>query len=99
MGLADSGASINVLPHEVGLRLGFVWGQQTTSVPLSGNLVGVEARVITLNATVGPFSPVLLAFAWAQVDKVPVILGQVNFFMEFDVCFFRSRSVVEVKPK
>ena len=99
IGLADSGGTINVLPHDVGLRLGFVWQLQTTSVRLTGNLAGVEARVITLNATVAPFSPVLLAFAWAKVEKVPIILGQVNFFMEFDVCFFRSRSVFEVKPK
>jgi hypothetical protein len=30
---------------------------------------------------------------------VAMILGQVNFFMEFDVCFFRSQAAFEVTPK
>lgn len=46
---------------------------------------------------VGRFAPVRLAFAWADVDTVPVILGQINFFLSFDVCFFRSRGVFEIR--
>ena len=65
---------------------------------LSGNLASVEARIVVLSAVVGSFAPVRLAFAWAHTDAVSVILGQVNFFLEFDVCFFRSRSVFEVRP-
>ena len=98
-GLADSGAAINVLPYELGVQLGFTWAQETRSVELSGNLASVEARVVVLSAVVGSFPPVRLAFAWAQTDAVSVILGQVNFFLEFDVCFFRSRGLFEVRPK
>ena len=98
-GLVDSGAAINVLPYGLGVQLGFAWDQQTRSVELSGNLANVEARVVVLSAVVGGFPPVRLAFAWARTDEVSVILGQVNFFMEFDVCFFRSRNAFEVKPK
>lgn len=98
-GLADSGAAINVLPYALGVQLGFDWDQQTRSVQLSGNLALVEARVVVLSAVVGSFPPVRLAFAWARTDAVSVLLGQVNFFMEFDVCFFRSRGVFEVRPK
>jgi hypothetical protein len=97
--LLDTGAAVNVLPYGVGAQLGFVWDQQTTSVQLSGNLASVEARVVLVAATVAGFPPVRLAFAWARQDSIPVILGQVNFFMEFDVCFFRSRSLFEVRPK
>ena len=98
-GLVDSGAAINVLPLALGLQLGLDWDQQTRQVELSGNLAAVEARVVVLSATVGSFPPVRLAFGWAKTDSVSVILGQVNFFMEFDVCFFRSRAVFEVRPK
>jgi hypothetical protein len=56
--------------------------------PLSGNLAAVQARVVVVSATVASFPPVRLAFGWANPDSVSVILGQVNFFMEFDVCFF-----------
>ncbi len=97
--LLDTGAAVNVLPYNIGLQLGFIWDQQTTTVELTGNLASVEARVILITATVAQFPPVRLAFAWAKQDTIPVILGQVNFFMEFDICFFRSRAQFEVKPR
>jgi hypothetical protein len=99
LGLLDTAAMVNVLPYDVGLQLGAVWEQQTTVVQLTGNLAQQEARALLVSATVGKFAPVRLAFAWTKSNAVPVLLGQVNFFMEFDVCFFRSRSVFEVKPK
>jgi hypothetical protein len=99
MGLVDSGSTINVFPFGHGFQLGFDWEQQTRSIELSGNLAATEARVVVLSAVIGGFPPVRLAFAWAQTDAVSVILGQVNFFMEFDVFFFRSRDLFEVRPK
>lgn len=98
-GLLDTGATVNVLPYDVGEQLGAVWGRQTTPVHLTGNLAQFEARALIVYATVGKFAPVRLAFAWTQADDIPLILGQVNFFLEFDVCFFRSQKVFEVKPK
>ena len=38
-----------------------------------------------------------LAFAWTNSNDLPVILGQVNFFFEFDVCFLRSRLLFEIR--
>ena len=99
MGLVDSGAAINVLPYSLGAALGFDWNQQLKKVELTGNLVSVEARVIVVSAVFGSFSPVQLAFAWAESDNMSMILGQVNFFMEFDVCLFRTRSFFEIRPK
>lgn len=98
-GLLDTGATVNVLPYEIGRQLGAVWEQQITPVYLTGNLARFEARVLIASATVGGFAPVRLAFAWTRANNVPLILGQVNFFLEFDVCFFRSQKIFEVKPK
>lgn len=98
-GLVDSGAAINVLPYSLGIQLGLDWDKQTKSVILSGNLAAVEARVVVLRGAVGKFSPVRLAFGRAKTDAVSVILGQVNFFLEFEVCFFRAKGVFEVRPK
>jgi hypothetical protein len=98
-GLLDTGATVNVLPYAVGEQLGAVWNELQTRVTLSGNLADCEARALVVTAVVGKFPAVRLAFAWAKTDLVPVLLGQVNFFMEFDVCFFRSRSVFEIRPK
>ncbi len=97
--LLDTGSAVNVLPHEVGLQLGAVWEHQTTSVRLTGNLANEPARVLTLMGSVVNLPSVRLVFAWTRVTGVPVILGQVNFFIEFDVCFYRSRSIFEVKVK
>jgi hypothetical protein len=97
-GLVDSGATVNVLPYSLGMQLGLDWDRQTQSVALSGNLASVEARVVVLSALVSGFPQVRLAFAWAKTDNVSVILGQVNFFLEFDVCFFRSRGLFEIRP-
>jgi len=97
--LLDTGAAVNVLPYGVGTQLGLLWDQQTSSVQLSGNLASVEARVVLIDAAVARFPPIRLAFEWARQDSIPVILGQVNFFMEFGVCFFRSRFLFEVQPK
>ena len=98
-GLLDTGSSVNVLPYEIGLRLGAVWERQRLSVPLGGNLARFEARALVLTANVERFSPVELAFAWTQDKNAPLILGQMNFFLAFDLCFYRAESVFEISPK
>jgi hypothetical protein len=99
VGLLDTGAAVNVLPYSLGEQLGFVWEEQKTPLVLSGNLARLPARGILVTATVAHFTPVRLVFAWTQVDDVRLLLGQTNFFLEFDACFFRARSEFEVKPK
>ena len=98
-GLLDTGSSVNVLPYEMGLRLGAVWERQRLSVPLGGNLARFEARALVLTANVERFSPIELAFAWTQDKNAPLILGQMNFFLAFDVCFYRAKSVFEISLK
>lgn len=99
LGLLDTGASVNVLPYEIGRELGIVWEQQTLSIPLAGNLAPVEARGVLVLGKVGQFAPVKLVFAWAESNDAPLILGRVNFFSEFDVCFYGSQLAFEVCPR
>lgn len=98
-GLLDTGADVNVLPYRLGVALGCVWDDQQTAVQLSGNLADYEARGIILDAQIADLPVIRLAFAWTRAENVPLILGQVNFFLEYDVCFFRSRSIFEIGPK
>lgn len=97
--LLDTGASVNVLPYEMGLQLGAVWAEQTVPIQLSGNLAQAEARGLVLSATVADFSPVLLAFAWTELREAPLILGHMNFFTEFDVCFYRADLSFEISSR
>jgi hypothetical protein len=94
--LLDTGASVNVLPYDVGIQLGAVWEQQTVPIPLGGNLASNEARGLVLSVTIDVSSSVLLAFAWTQSNDLPVILGHMNFFEEFNVCFYRHELAFEV---
>jgi len=98
-GLLDTGASVNVLPYELGLQLGLIWENETLSVLLAGNLALFEARAVVVDAQISSFPTIDLAFAWTQAPNLPLILGKANFFFEFDVCFFRARSAFEIRPK
>ncbi|MGH2352409.1 MAG: retroviral-like aspartic protease [Chloroflexota bacterium] len=102
VGLLDTGASVNILPYSLGQAIGAVWDEQTTPVPLTGSLGRLEARALVVSAShpqLMPDAPVRLVFAWTLAEDVPVAFGQVNFFMEFDVCFFRAQAQFEVRLK
>ena len=96
VGLVDSGATINVLPYEIGLQLGEVWDENKAIIRLGGNLGSHAAMPFFTEAVIGDFAPVRLAFAWTNNPSAPLILGQINFFMEFDVCFYRSKLEFEI---
>lgn len=53
----------------------------------------------TLGALSTPFASVDMALAWTQDRNAPLILGHMNFFLEFDVCFYRSELMFEVGLK
>jgi hypothetical protein len=101
-GLLDTGAAVSVLPYRVGLALGAVWEDQTVPVSLVGSLGQFEARallVMTSHPQITGDAGVRLVFAWTQAENAPVIFGQMNFFLEFDVCFYRSQSAFEINLK
>lgn len=98
-GLVDTGASINVLPYRAGLALGAKWEQGGKPLELAGNLGRFEARTLQADAIIGDFDPVRLIFAWTRLESAPLILGQVNFFMEFKVCFDRTQFYFELERR
>lgn len=97
VGLVDSGATVNVLPYDTGLQLGGLWDDRKATIKLAGNLGGLAAQPIFVMATIGDLSPIRLVFAWSRSNNVSLILGQMNFFMEFEVCFFRKQREFEIK--
>ncbi|MCB9139950.1 MAG: hypothetical protein H6642_16530 [Caldilineaceae bacterium] len=97
VGLVDSGATVNVLPYDIGLQLGESWEDRKATIKLAGNLGGFAAQPVFAMATIGGLAPVRLVFAWTRSNDVSLILGQMNFFMEFEVCFFRKQREFEVK--
>ncbi len=98
-GLLDSGATVNVMPYSLGLALGALWDEQRAIIPLTGNLGSQLAIPFFCIAEIAEVAPTRLAFAWVKVDTVPLIFGQTNFFIEFDVCFYRSKLEFEIKRR
>lgn len=99
LGLVDSGATVNILPYDLGSQLNKKWDDRKATIQLAGNLGNFPAIPVSIWAQIGDYSPVKLVFAWTKAPNAPLILGQTNFFMEFDVCFYRSKLEFEVKPK
>jgi hypothetical protein len=99
MGLVDSGATVNVLSHELGLQLGAVWDGSKAIIQLAGNLSNQPAMPFSATVEIADFAPTELVFAWVCSPNAPLILGQTNFFLEFDVCFYRSKLEFEINPK
>ena len=99
VGLVDSGATVNVLPYELGIQLGGVWDDRRGIIQLAGNLSNQPAMPFSATVEIGDFAPTELVFAWVRSLNAPLILGQTNFFLEFDVCFYRSNLEFEVNPK
>ena len=102
VGLLDSGAAVSVLPYSIGLAIGAEWEEQRSVLSLTGSLGQHEARALIVQAQhpqIISDKPVHLAFAWTRLDSAPVIFGQMNFFLEFDVCFYRSQGLFEVQVK
>ncbi len=99
LGLVDSGATVNVMPYEMGEQLGAVWENNQAIIQLTGNLGKQPAIPLLAMVQIGDIPPIQLVFAWTKNLDTSLILGQTNFFMEFDVCFYRSQMEFEVKPK
>ena len=95
-GLLDTGAAVNVLPYKAGLEIGANWNALDSEVQLTGSLSRHEARILTTYVSVGTFDPVEMVFAWTQVEKAPLLLGQTNFFMMFDAFFSRTEKYFEL---
>jgi hypothetical protein len=62
-------------------------------------LISRNQQAVVVAAKIEGFEPVNLTFAWTRSPNAPLILGQMNFFLEFNVCFFRTESAFELsKP-
>ncbi len=99
--VVDSGAALNILPHDTGLSLNLDWDSQAYPLTLGGILSDTQAYAVLLQAKIDPFPPLKLAFAWINKPstEMHVLLGQVNFFQEFDVHFYGHQKAFEIALK
>ena len=97
--LVDSGSDLSILPFSMGKLFGVDWDSLNVPGSVKGSAGHVAGKIMVLSGHVKPFAPVDLLFLWVQTDGFPLIFGQANFFLEFDVCFFRSQAQFQVQPR
>ncbi|MCP4109047.1 MAG: retroviral-like aspartic protease [Desulfobacteraceae bacterium] len=99
--LVDSGATISVLPYDMGCQLGLVWEEQNIPIRLGGPLQGVPAVAVLVTGHMTGLAETPLVMAWiAETERtIPPILGQVNFFQQFKVTFEGYANVFDISPK
>jgi hypothetical protein len=86
--LIDSGSALNILPYDIGLRLGLEWDKQTIPLHVNG-LLQEPGFFVTCQATIDDFSPIKLLFVWIKrsSQEIRLIFGQMNFFLQYRVTF------------
>ena len=94
--LLDSGATNNVLPYNVGVARGLSWEEQGFYLKGEDFLRGAPIVGVRLHGEIPPFPPLELVFAWSRSDEMPLILGHVNFFLEFDLLLSDTREFFEL---
>jgi hypothetical protein len=92
--LVDSGATISVVPFDVGARSGYSWN----AVALGGVAGGAVGKLIAVDLMFNPFGRIPQMFAGSSSNDQPVIFGRAMFFFDFDVCFHRARGYFEIQP-
>lgn len=69
--LIDSGASVNVMPYQIGLD----WNACPVGTSLAGNLSAKETRLVVVQAFIADLSKVKLGFVWVKSDHSRLLLG------------------------
>ena len=97
--LIDSGATVSVLPLDVGAFFGLNWNSSKLQPLAVGGAHGaVPAKRLDLMTTIGSLAPRLLAFAWVNTNNDPLVLGNADFFFHFDVFLCRRHSYFVIQP-
>lgn len=94
----DTGSMLNILPHQVGLDLGFVWNPKKAIIPLSGTASSV-VMLVKVTGTIPTLDSVELCFVWASNDNFRLILGQANFFAEYHACFYQDQRYFDISSR
>ncbi len=88
----DTGADLTMVPHQVGLHLGFRSGRGHVRT-LSGIAGGTPYQLVKARLTIGPFR-MLSRIAWAQRDDVPMLLGRTDVLDHLITTFDGERRQV-----
>jgi hypothetical protein len=95
--IVDSGTSVNLLPYKIGLALGLEWDNPV--FPNIGKVRGHDCLGVILGLGLEGFEALPLRFAWSPESNIPLLLGQVNFFQHFRICFDAEEEFFTLERK
>lgn len=96
---ADSGADISLIPYSVGKLLKFILKPDDEIKEIGGiggGKVSVVVRKITLKIGSKEFRS---RIAWCLSEDVPLILGRLDVFDVFKVCFDQKENITSFEEK
>lgn len=98
-GLVDSGAQVNIMPYEVGLRLGAYWHKLSIGGNVLGPGIESESKLLCVIAE-NPLLPEkripsILVFRWTKKSIPQLIFGQCNFFAILTYAFIVRRITLK----
>ena len=90
----DSGADVSLIPKSVGDALGFEIGKADEITEIKGiGERGVPIIIKKIKIKIGE-KLFETRVAWALIEEVPLLLGRVDIFNLFDICFNKNKRTV-----
>lgn len=95
----DSGADITLVPYSVGIALGFSLKPED-EIRRIGGVGGGKISIVVRRLKLRIGSRELnVRVAWCMSEDVPLILGRLDIFDEFDVLFEGGKKTVFLKRR
>ena len=91
----DSGADYTLIPYRMGRFLGLnAVATEVKEIGGIGGVIGVRLAIVPMRIGEYQFD---CAIAWAQIERVPLLLGREGVFEHFEVTFRqKARKVIFV---
>jgi hypothetical protein len=91
----DSGADYTLIPYRMGRFLGLnAVATEVKEIGGIGGVIGVRLAIVPMRIGKYQFD---CAIAWAQIERVPLLLGREGVFEHFEVTFRqKARKVIFV---
>lgn len=90
----DSGADITLIPKSVGDLLGFKIKPDDKITEIKGICErGVPILIKKIKLKIGE-TMLEARIAWALVEEVPMLLGRIDIFTFFEICFQKNKKTI-----
>ena len=91
--LVDTGAYLSMIPYSVGIELGLTISEDEILEAGGAGGASIPHVVKELEIQIGDYS-IHARIGWALTDEVPLLLGRLDIYDEFDIEFSQSRRKV-----